>query len=52
MRRKNLFTVIEQLSEKYNLDLRNMNLDLIKKKISSCDWERLTHAVKYGKEIY
>jgi hypothetical protein len=47
-----VFNVINELSKKYDLDLRNMRLPHIKKQISKQDWNRLHHAVKFGKEVH
>ena len=47
-----VFNIINELSEKYNLDLRNMRLPNIKEQISNKDWNRLHNAVKFGKEVH
>jgi hypothetical protein len=52
MRKEYVFNVINQLSDKYRLDLRSMRLPDIKEKISKTDWNKLHNAVKYGKEVH
>ncbi len=51
-RQEYVFIVINQLCKKYDLNLRDMSLPSIKKKISKKDWDRLTYVVKFGKEIH
>jgi len=47
-----VFNIINELSQKYDLDLRNMRLPDIKEQISKRDWNRLHDAVKFGKEVH
>jgi len=48
IRQAYVFTLIETLSKKYELNLRDMHLNEVKLNISKEDWEQLSDAVKYG----
>jgi|TARA_R110000803_G_scaffold176417_1_gene238872 hypothetical protein len=48
IRQAYVFTLIENLSKKYGLNLRDMHLNEVKINISKEDWEQLSDAVKYG----
>ena len=48
IRQAYVFTLIETLSKKYELNLKEMHLNEVKINISKEDWEQLSDAVKYG----
>ena len=43
--------LLEEFSDKYNVDLRNTPIQDIKDMMSEHDWAVLHDAIKYGKDI-
>jgi len=52
IRQSYVFAFINKLSKKYAEDFSNMHLEQIKKILSKDDWNKLSHIVKYGKELH